>query len=142
MADQVFLRIGPKHALATDGVQWVVCRAWVDKKTPDGTFEGKSWNACGPFIHSNRANLLMAIRGNGIEISPGGQKALDRLPDTFREWLARAVPTQAPDPAPAPQQPPATKKPRSLPKRRPKEAAAARPKPSRRPPARKKPRAL
>jgi hypothetical protein len=80
-ADRVFLHLSDGWALGYDRVQWMIMRRWKNK-------EGFKWQPVS-FIGSNKSILRRCLREDGAVITPEAEKALGRLPDTFREWLAQ-----------------------------------------------------
>ncbi|MDP6781219.1 MAG: hypothetical protein QGH32_05640 [Alphaproteobacteria bacterium] len=76
--DRIFLRLSDKWALGYDRLQWIVMR-WKGK--------AKGWRPIS-FVASNKEVLVRVLKDDGAELTPEAQAALDRLPDTFKEWLA------------------------------------------------------
>jgi hypothetical protein len=75
-------RLGPKCALGTDGLQWIVFRqingqpfAWQDV----------SWRAVG-YIHSDKRALVNCIAAKGLKLSASGRAALDRQDAKIYRW--------------------------------------------------------
>ncbi len=81
MADVQFLRLSEKWALATDGIQWIVQRALMDKSKEDGL----QWRSVA-FVATDKGVLQRVLREKGAVIDSEGHAALRRLPGTFREW--------------------------------------------------------
>ena len=81
MADVQFLRLCERWALATDGNQWIVQRAWMDKSKEDGL----QWRSVA-FVATDKGTLDRVLREKGAVIDSEGHAALRALPETFREW--------------------------------------------------------
>ncbi len=92
MADVQFLRLNDKWALAYDSRQWVVQRRSGVRKSGDYAGE-EFWRALS-FIGTSKAVLLRVLREKGIEPTAVAQRALDALPDTFREFHEQQAGTQ------------------------------------------------
>ena len=81
----IFVRLGLRCALGTDGFQWIVFRTPHCGRGVE--FEGKRWSACG-YVHSDRWALLSCIKAKSLKLSITGQAALDRQDDRVHQWRA------------------------------------------------------
>jgi hypothetical protein len=70
--------LGPKLAIGTDGLQWVVLKR-----------KGERWRACG-FVHSDKRALLACIEAKGLKLSAAGRAALSRQGDRIWRWRTHA----------------------------------------------------
>lgn len=84
--DRMIARLGPNGALGFDRLQWILYRAYDDKKKTK--WQGRNWDAAS-FVRSTKAILERCIREKGIEVSPEGQVFLDQLPENFDSWIAK-----------------------------------------------------
>jgi hypothetical protein len=83
MGDQIITEIGEDYALATDGLQWIVC------KRRKGTKSG--WRPVA-FISTTKAVLARCMREAGVPQIVAGH-VLATLPGTFKEWSRQQVAT-------------------------------------------------
>ncbi len=83
MADVQFLRLSENWALSTDGHQWIVQRARLDRNAKDGL----DWRGIS-FVASDKAALERVLREKGAVIDSEGLEALRRLPETFKDWVS------------------------------------------------------
>ena len=94
--DIQFLRLNDKWALAYDPLQWILQKRGglrkIGSQAGQEIWRGKS------FIANKKGVLLRVLREKGIEPTPEAQKALDALPDTFREFCVAI--TERPNVAP------------------------------------------
>jgi len=72
------IQLSKNWKLSSDGVQWIISKRRKNKYEP--LF----------FIASTRGHLITNLRWNGVTVTKRAQKALDRLPDTFKEWVVDA----------------------------------------------------
>ena len=77
--DTPFLQLAEKWRLAFDREQWVVQKARKIK----GHLQ---WHGIA-FVGDRKAVLCRVLRENRAEVSESGERALKRLPDTFREFI-------------------------------------------------------
>lgn len=82
MKPRVFLRLSEEWALGYDPNQWILLRSKSDKSK-----SGQSWRSIA-FVGSTRAVLRRVLRESGAKVTPEALVAVDRLPETFLEWLA------------------------------------------------------
>jgi hypothetical protein len=66
--------LGPKLAIGTDGLQWIVLKR-----------KGERWRACG-FVHSDKRALIACIAAKGLKLSAAGRAALNRQGDRIWRW--------------------------------------------------------
>jgi hypothetical protein len=78
-------RLGPRCAIGTDGMQWMVYRAG---KGASINWDGQQWASDG-FIHSDKQALIDCLKVKGLELSPHGQAALDRQDAKIWRWRKR-----------------------------------------------------
>ena len=74
----IFLRLSEGWALGHDRFQWMLVQ-WQG--------EARGWRSVS-FVASNKGVLMRVLGENGITPTPEAKAALDRLPDTFKEWLS------------------------------------------------------
>ncbi len=72
------LRLGLGWSLSDDGLQWVVSTA----RNHKGAVK---WQPVA-FVRSNSDVLRRVLREAGAELSPDGERALNALPATYRQW--------------------------------------------------------
>ena len=70
--------LGPKLAIGTDGLQWIVLKR-----------KGERWRACG-FVHSDKRALIACIEAKGLKLSAAGRAALNRQGDRIWRWRTHA----------------------------------------------------
>jgi hypothetical protein len=79
-------RLGPKVAIGTDGMQWIVYRR---QPGHNGViWQGEPWVADG-YIHSDKRALVNCLVVKGLALSPDGQAALDRQDAKIWRWRKR-----------------------------------------------------
>ena len=84
VTDRQFLRIGAKWALAHDDLQWILQRFIGTRKS--GPRAGQEiWEDIS-FVSSTKAILARCMREKGVP-DDDIRIALDRLPDTFAEFI-------------------------------------------------------
>ena len=81
---QPIIRLSEIWALGYDTRQWVIQRRAGVWKT-GGRRGEEIWRALS-FIGSNKAVLLRVLREKGVEPTAAAQRALDALPETFRQF--------------------------------------------------------
>jgi hypothetical protein len=77
--DRIFLHLYPGWSLGFDQHQWIVLRA---KKRRDESY----WDPVA-FIATKKRILLRVLAEKGIKLTPEATVYIERMPDTFREWL-------------------------------------------------------
>ena len=92
MADRVFAIEGD-WAVASDGVQWMLCRRHPRKR-------GDTWDPVS-FVRSSRDVLARCMRENGV-MDGTAVFLLSGLPDTFDQWEALHRSKDAVLPMPSP----------------------------------------
>ena len=70
--------LGPKLAIGTDGLQWIVLKR-----------KGERWRACG-FVHSDKRALIACIAAKGLKLSAAGRAALNRQGERIWRWRTDA----------------------------------------------------
>jgi hypothetical protein len=84
MTDRVFVKSGD-WALASDGVQWILMRRSVEKRS-----NREPWRAVS-FVRSEKDILARCMREKGVG-ADAARYLLEGLPNTFDEWkVAGAV---------------------------------------------------
>tara|TARA_R110000787_G_scaffold21236_5_gene62939 strand:+ start:1645 stop:1965 length:321 start_codon:yes stop_codon:yes gene_type:complete len=72
------LRLGVRWALSADNLQWILLKARNHK--------GRTkWQPVS-YISTNKAVLRRVLREEGVELCPDGERALNALNESFREW--------------------------------------------------------
>jgi hypothetical protein len=80
MPDRPLFNLAPRWRLAHDRLQWVVQRK-----------HGSKWRSR-HFIATKKAVLERIFREEGICLTPEARRAVDALPDSFREWQRQRLP--------------------------------------------------
>jgi hypothetical protein len=70
--------------LAYDRLQWILQRE-----------QGNKWRAV-HFIATKKAVLERIFREEGICLTPAGRRAVDALPESFREWKRKKAQSWVP----------------------------------------------
>ena len=82
MADRHFLRLSENWSLAADDLQWILKkRGSIDKRTGEHRWRDMA------FVATEKRILMRCMRENGVVTDANGQRSLDKLPETFQEWL-------------------------------------------------------
>jgi hypothetical protein len=91
MADAIFLRLNEKFALGADDLQWGLYKSRRKEPSPlDSNLvfgRGSEWEPVS-FISSIKEILFRCMREKGCNPCDEAQVALERYPDTFRDWIA------------------------------------------------------
>ena len=79
MPDRPLFDLAPGWRLTTDDVQWIV-----------QNFRPPRWRSVA-FVATTKVVLERILREQGVVLTPEARRALDRLPETFREWRRRKI---------------------------------------------------
>lgn len=74
----IFLHLCEGWGLSHDRLQWLLVQ-WQG--------EARGWRPIS-FVASNKGVLMRVLRENDVTPTPEAKAALDRLPATFKKWLA------------------------------------------------------
>ena len=88
MTDRMVIRLSENWAVLADDLQWILAKAQKQgpgRRKPDPPVRWRGLS----YIASTKVILLRCVREKGAVVDPDGSRALDALPDTFREWRQR-----------------------------------------------------
>ena len=80
MPDRPLFDLAPGWRLTSDALQWVIQRK-----------HGSKWRAL-HFVEGKKAVLERIFREEGISLTPEARRAVDALPESFREWRRQRLP--------------------------------------------------
>ncbi len=80
MPDRLLFDLAPGWRLARDKLQWVLQRK-----------QGSKWRPL-HFVATKKAVLERIFREEGICLTPESRRAVDALPESFREWKRKKAP--------------------------------------------------
>ncbi len=76
----MMLDLAPGWRLTSDALQWVIQRK-----------QGSKWRPL-HFVATKKAVLERIFREEGICLTPDARRAVDALPESFREWRRQHIP--------------------------------------------------
>jgi hypothetical protein len=89
MADAIFLRMNQKFALGADDLQWILYKSCRKEPSPIEAHlvfgRGGEWEPVS-FVSSTKEILFRCMREADCKPCEEAQVALERYPDTFRDW--------------------------------------------------------
>jgi hypothetical protein len=95
MADAIFLRLNQKFALGADDLQWILYKSRRKEPSPLEAHlvfgRGGEWEPVS-FVSSTKEILFRCMREADCKPCDEAQVALERYPDTFRDWEAPGTP--------------------------------------------------
>ena len=87
MADRLLFKLSDGYALGADDNQWMLMRG--RKRHADAVWQPVA------YIASTKANLLLCMAENGVQLTVGAQAQLGELSEHFLDWRAATQNTAA-----------------------------------------------